>query len=205
MAREAELLETFPQKTIREMIDRIKLKELGKKITKTPNKYIGLHFKNELNKEGEAKITRKRVLVCLDGSSFAEKILPYVFKEAVRFQNRLIFIQAIPRPVIDYPPIQDDPMEKESLVVEARKEYSNVKNYLERLASRVRKFGVEVETIVVGERAGASIVQYADNHKIDLIALVTHGRNGLKQLLFGSVANYILAESGLPVLLVRST
>lgn len=145
----------------------------------------------------------KRVLVCLDGSKLAEHILPYVLDEAVRLQHKLILIRAIPTPVIDYPPIPDDPMEDESLVIEARKEYLESKAYLEELANLFRAYGVEVDTVIVPEKAGESIVKYAYRHSIDLIAMATHGRTGLRRNVFGSVANYVIIESELPILLIK--
>jgi len=146
---------------------------------------------------------RKRVLVCLDGSKLAEQILPHVLEEAVPLKYELILIRAISRPVIDFPPKPNDPMEKESLVIEARKEYSDAKAYLEELANRLRDSGAEVSIEIVGEKAGDSIIKYADGNNIDLIAMTTRGYTGLKRALFGSVASYVLNESGIPVLLIK--
>jgi nucleotide-binding universal stress UspA family protein len=47
------------------------------------------------------------------------------------------------------------------------------------------------------------IVDYANRNNIDLIAIVTHGRRGLGRILFGSVAEYVVKHSKLPVLLVK--
>jgi len=35
------------------------------------------------------------------------------------------------------------------------------------------------------------------------IAIATHGRRGLERGVFGSVADYVLRESGLPMVVVR--
>jgi nucleotide-binding universal stress UspA family protein len=50
---------------------------------------------------------------------------------------------------------------------------------------------------------GESIVSYADENGFGLIALVTHGRSGLGRLVFGSVADFIIRRSGLPILLIK--
>jgi nucleotide-binding universal stress UspA family protein len=145
----------------------------------------------------------KRVLVCLDGSKLAESILPCIIDEAICSHHELILLRAIPRPVIDNPPDPNDPMENESLVVEARKEYSDAKSYLEEVANRLRGRGVKTSTVIVGEKAGESIVSYAEGHNIDLIAMATHGYAGLKRVLIGSVASYVLKESGIPALIFK--
>jgi nucleotide-binding universal stress UspA family protein len=50
-----------------------------------------------------------------------------------------------------------------------------------------------------------TIVDYVHDRskKIDLIAIATHGEGGLKRLIFGSVADFVLRNSSVPMLLVR--
>ena len=45
-----------------------------------------------------------------------------------------------------------------------------------------------------------AVTQYADTHDVDLIALTTHGRTGIRHLVLGSVAESILRHSHVPVL-----
>ena len=52
-------------------------------------------------------------------------------------------------------------------------------------------------------RAGEAILSYAGRNNVDLIATATHGRSGLRRGIFGSVADYVLRESGLPMLVLR--
>jgi len=44
----------------------------------------------------------------------------------------------------------------------------------------------------------------AQEHKVDLIIMGTHGRTGLKRLLMGSVAEHVLRYSKIPVMIVSS-
>ncbi len=55
------------------------------------------------------------------------------------------------------------------------------------------------------ENVGASsgIVQTAKVEAADLIVMGSHGRSGIARLMLGSVANRVLAESPIPVLVVR--
>jgi len=46
-------------------------------------------------------------------------------------------------------------------------------------------------------------LSYAEGNNINLIAIATHGRSGLRRGVFGSVADYVLRESGLPMLVIR--
>jgi len=47
------------------------------------------------------------------------------------------------------------------------------------------------------------IVQYAAEHRVDLIVMPTHGRSGLKHILLGSVAERVVRHAPCPVLVVR--
>jgi nucleotide-binding universal stress UspA family protein len=51
----------------------------------------------------------------------------------------------------------------------------------------------------------AEIVDAARELHADLIAMTTHGRSGLRRLMFGSVAEAVLHHSDVPVFLLRAT
>jgi universal stress protein A len=50
---------------------------------------------------------------------------------------------------------------------------------------------------------GQVICWIAQDHQCDLIVIGTHGRTGMKHLLFGSVAEYVLQHARCPVLSIR--
>lgn len=73
--------------------------------------------------------------------------------------------------------------------------------------SRARRAGVTVNSVLVeqmGFQAGACIVQQALEWPADLIVCGTHGRRGVRRLLMGSDAEYIVRHTTIPVLLLRS-
>lgn len=51
--------------------------------------------------------------------------------------------------------------------------------------------------------ASAGIVETAKSAEADLIVMGSHGRSGIARLMLGSVANRVLADSPIPVLVVR--
>lgn len=72
--------------------------------------------------------------------------------------------------------------------------------------SRVSKAGVDVDTVLVealGGQAGDQILQQARQWGAELIVCGTHGRRGIRRLVLGSDAEYIVRHASLPVLLVR--
>lgn len=54
-----------------------------------------------------------------------------------------------------------------------------------------------------GESVATVLARVADEYEADLIAIGTHGRQGVKRLLLGSVAEALLRSSSVPVLVVR--
>jgi nucleotide-binding universal stress UspA family protein len=148
----------------------------------------------------------KKILVCLDGSELSEQILPYAAAEALCFQGQLVLLQVVSEPVAFSPGIPGAgaaPVQTDAMLSEAKKALDEARDYLEEMAVRLRKKGIEVDVVSMLGRAGEAILSYADSNNVNLIAIATHGRRGLERGVFGSVADYVLRESGLPMLVIR--
>jgi len=148
----------------------------------------------------------EKILVCLDGSKLAEQIMPYAVEAAVRFQSKLVLLQVVPEPVAFSPGIPGGaplPVQTDIMVEGTKEALKKAKRYLGKVASPLRKKGIEVEAVAMPGSAGEAILNYAHMNGVDLIAIATHGRGGLRRAVFGSVADYVLRRSGLPVLVIR--
>jgi nucleotide-binding universal stress UspA family protein len=78
---------------------------------------------------------------------------------------------------------------------------------LARAEAKVRKRGIEVETVLLptlGHSVADLIIKQAKKWRADMIVLGTHGRRGLTRVVMGSDAEVVVRETPLPVLLVRS-
>lgn len=62
-----------------------------------------------------------------------------------------------------------------------------------------------VEAVRIGEDVPATIAEYAQKHAADLIVIASHGRTGLKHLLFGSVTDKLMRIAHCPIVVVRAT
>ncbi|MFU8795942.1 MAG: universal stress protein [Dehalococcoidia bacterium] len=146
----------------------------------------------------------KKILVCLDGSRLAEQVIPCAAGQALGFQAHLVLFQVVSGP-LDYSPgiTGAAPVENAALGEMTREALNSAKAYLEQIAAPLRRQDIQVNTAATVGRAGETILGYAGRHSMDLIAIATHGRSGLGQALYGSVADHVLRESGLPILLVR--
>jgi nucleotide-binding universal stress UspA family protein len=78
------------------------------------------------------------------------------------------------------------------------------REYLASTARLLSPLHLEVHTELLEGDPARAIVQYAEEHPwVTTIAMSTHGHGGLGRLVFGSVADKVLRESPVPVLLVR--
>lgn len=154
-----------------------------------------------------------KILVPLDGSKLAERVLPYVVELARRFDSEVTLIQVIAplsKLVAESMPAALEPTGAAAGVgVEAasealRAEREDAGSYLAKVARRLKGRQIKVRAEILEGVAGDTIVEYAHGHAMDLIAMSTHGRSGLLRLVFGSAADQVLRQAGTPVLLVRS-
>ncbi len=140
----------------------------------------------------------KRALVPLDGSPVAEAIIPFILEIAgpLDMAVRLLrVVEPIPSVVVEGPMIVDDPVARER----------DAEEYLAPIAAELRGRGVDAGWEVRRGAAPAAILAAAKAFGADLIAMSTHGRSGLRRLLFGSVAEQVLRHADVPVFLMRQT
>jgi len=135
----------------------------------------------------------KRILVPLDGSECAEKVFPKVEELATGLKAsicllRVAYAHAFPG---------KDPTEEEVKVVREAEEY------LHKIEDRLKTKGFKVDSHVRYGDDAEEILDHVAQKDIDLIAMTTHGRSGVKRFLLGSVAEKVLRHSPKPIFLVR--
>jgi nucleotide-binding universal stress UspA family protein len=143
----------------------------------------------------------KRILVPLDGSKRAETILPHVEQLAQRFEAEVIFLRVVEPPPLMVTPGQPD-MTLHQQEVKQRTEEAEL--YLKAIEGEFQQLGINARIELGQGPVVEAIIAAAAQHEIDLIALASHGRSGLAQVFYGSVAAGVLHRVDRPLLLVRS-
>ena len=77
--------------------------------------------------------------------------------------------------------------------------------FLQSLAQQARDVGVEVEFSQNSGAPGRLICSVAANWGADLIMVGSHGRTGIRELILGSVSNYVLHHAPCSVLVVQGS
>jgi len=135
----------------------------------------------------------KKILVPLDGSRLAEKVLPQVEKISRCCQPEVHLFQVVVTYEIEP---EKEKEERARLLREAWQ-------YLEKVAARLRKKKIKAHAVVAYGKDAVQICEYARKNRLDLITMATHGRSGFSRWALGSVADKVLSCSRVPVLLMR--
>ena len=140
-----------------------------------------------------------RILIPLDGSKTAEKVLPYARRLATVSQVVVDLLG-----VVEMTDIAGDIASNEAPYAEAliREAVRNSTEYLENLA---KTFGTgRVRNRVEQGRPEDIIIAAAAADRDTLIAMATHGRSGVSRWLLGSVTEKVLRGTVTPLLVVHA-
>jgi len=141
-----------------------------------------------------------KILVPLDGSRRAERVLSHVEKLALSFGAKVILLRAVrPSPLVGH-----DSAELVQFQKNMDEIYRDAENYLNDLKRKYSKMGIEAQTRVTMGPVVKEILNFAEKEQVDLIALSSHGRTGLSRLFYGSVAAGILQRVDRPLLVIRT-
>ena len=143
----------------------------------------------------------RTMLVALDGSPVAEKIIPYVESLAKKMGSEVILFRAVEP--LSMPFGTSYPFLEEYKVAFAANAEKEAKAYLSEQESKLRDKGLKIISDIVKTKPDQAILQYAEDHSISLIALTTHGFSGIAKWAYGSVAARVIEGSTKPILLLR--
>ncbi len=140
----------------------------------------------------------RSILVPLDGSVFGEHALPWALSIARRASAsiRLVHVHTPPGGAPELGAYYDDALDRHLLTHE--------KAYLDHVARRLNQAaGLEAATDLLEGDVAAAVRNAAEGTAAGLVVMTTHGRGPLDRFWLGSVADRLLRELPVPLLLVR--
>lgn len=141
----------------------------------------------------------KKILVPLDGSKTAEGVLPHARALAYSEGAEMILVTVASNPALDY--VFSDPGIAEKAVAEQQ---ARSKKYMAEVEAQLKSAGFKVSTLLREGAVADMILRTAEECQADVIAMSTHGRTGPARWLLGSVADRVVRNSKVPVLLIRA-
>ena len=151
-------------------------------------------------------ITIKKILVAIDGSKPSLDASEQAISLAAKYEAELIAVHAV-SPNVRYGYLEDVitpglPASLKEVVVLAMEKGQKYLDDVKQNASE-NKVEVRTEVLIGASSVVKEIVEYAEEHKIDLIVIGTRGISGIKKMLLGSTASGILSYAHCPVLIVK--
>lgn len=132
----------------------------------------------------------KKILFATDGSEHANKVIEYIVDLHKKYDSEIVLFHSFQVPLlytIEY---------GDTLKNSASKTLENAKKIFDDL-------NINTKTILLEGNAGDLILETAEKENCDLIAIGSHGSSGLQKFLIGSVSNYVINSSKIPVLIIN--
>lgn len=130
----------------------------------------------------------QRILVPVDGSTGSEQAIPYAIGLAQALEAEIVVCHVLTTPVTPGSAAEEPAAAK----------------YVARIAERFRAENVDTRTLVRRGDAPVEINKAATEWNVEAIVMATRSRQRVQKLMLGSVADVVVRDSRLPVLLVSS-
>jgi len=145
----------------------------------------------------------KRILVAIDGSETSQRALKEAILLAGSLGSSLRLVHVVNKTPWISPGVDQSVLQH--LIDDLR---GTGECILHDAESAVRAAGLEADGRLIealGGEAGEYIVEEAISWPAELVVCGTHGRRGIRRLLLGSDAEYVVRFSPVPVLLIRTS
>lgn len=144
----------------------------------------------------------RKILVPLDGSELAEKVLPHATALAKGTGAEVTLatvvqlslgavgakLEAIPEAAAE----RRAALKAEAMI------------YLEKVQRDLKNQGVTAHIVALEGDVACEIITYAEQEGFDLVTMATHGRSGIDRFVMGSIAEKVIRSTVKPVLLIRA-
>jgi nucleotide-binding universal stress UspA family protein len=142
------------------------------------------------------------IMAPTEGSDSEKAALSVAVKLAQRFDAELRLVRVLSAPLVFEP--DGRPPALETLEQTFREERLARLRKLEALGTECRLLGgIRVITALEDGPVAPTLRDYAKRFNVDLIVMSSHSRGGLKRIALGSVTDYLLRQTNVPVLVVK--
>ncbi|NLL89995.1 MAG: universal stress protein [Dehalococcoidales bacterium] len=140
----------------------------------------------------------KKILVPLDGSELSESALTYLTEITTDCRALDVILIRIHEP--------PDPNVigtlDATIAVELDEAYRDeASRYLDTVVAALKEKGINARTEIMAGNPAEEILKYSQSNNVDLIIMSTRGRSGISRWVFGSVAEKVIRNSTVPVLI----
>jgi nucleotide-binding universal stress UspA family protein len=139
----------------------------------------------------------EHILLPLDGSSLAERVLPHAVALSGAFKSKLTLLR-----VITKGPAKDESNLINPMAWQMRK--SEAEAYLKSVQNRLSHVDIKSEIRIIEGNPPQQICDFAQNEEVDLIILSSHGSSGVSAWNINSTVQKVLLRAYMPVMIIRA-
>ncbi len=144
----------------------------------------------------------KKILVPLDGSELAEKVLPHAVALAKGSKAEVTLLTVV-QLSIGFTAAKLEAIPEAAAERKAALRAEAI-TYLEKIQRDLKEQGLPARTVALDGDVATQIIAYAEREDFDLVAMATHGRSGIDRFVMGSIAEKVVRHTTKPVLLIRA-
>lgn len=152
-----------------------------------------------------ASCTYLRILVPVDGSRWAESVLPLAIRLARKAQAEIILAHVVPTPELtEIRPLEPCDLELQRHVVERNEQAS--RSYLEHVRAYIAEIGLKVRVVSLrADDVRTALASLIRSEGADLVVMSARGHGGRHHadIPYGSVATFLMTHCAVPMLISR--
>jgi nucleotide-binding universal stress UspA family protein len=139
-----------------------------------------------------------KILLAVDGSEYTRKMLDYVISNKTLFDASHSYTLFNAQPALP-------PHARSALGANVVHDYhqDEAKKVLDPAVAQLTGAGLKADTAWKTGHVGDTIAAQAEEGGYDMVIMGSHGHGSLGRLVMGSVSTQVLAQCGVPVLLIR--
>jgi nucleotide-binding universal stress UspA family protein len=146
-----------------------------------------------------------RIIVPLDGSPWAESVMPLAVRVAQATDAELVLVHVVPAPELTEPrPLEPEDMDLRCRVIERNERTAH--DYLDRLRRQLSSQGLHVRVVMKrGDNVCTALAQIVATEGADLIIMSARGHGSCQHddVRYGNVTSYLMTHAAMPVLIAR--
>jgi nucleotide-binding universal stress UspA family protein len=137
------------------------------------------------------------ILLPLDGSPLAEKVLPHAIALAEAFDSELTLLRVV---------FRDSQANQQGMVnpMNWQMRKSEAESYLKAVQNKLAELNIHSKVQIMEGSPAQQIIEFAQNESVDLIILSSHGRSGISAWNINSTVQKVLLRAYMPVMIIRA-
>ncbi|KAK0068730.1 universal stress protein YxiE-like isoform X1 [Biomphalaria pfeifferi] len=145
----------------------------------------------------------RTVIIGIDHSVYSEQAFDFYIEHAMLKGDKIVLVHVSEyTSLVQAPALLTDPVVVSDLIKE---EEMKVKQLVDKYSEKMKKHHLGGKVKQMAGKSGEAIIAAAKEEEAGLIVVGTRGMSKLRRTFVGSVSDYVLHHSDVPVLICRSS